>query len=201
MQLLIISQSKFTILFCKNIPGQKEKKWNKQTNKQMTLVAHLVASQKMLEHVSHVKWNVVNVKLQAIALYMYMSCDRTSISLMKKTHFKFWTWYMWNLTTCVCLFKFIQGISHWWGHCSSPIWMGCQQISCWKIPSSSCCYVVTKKASRNSWGGKTTELYYQHGYSPHCSPYISLVLIGRICLTLKNFASNSLGQNNPKSKY
>ena len=38
----------------------------------MTLVAHLVASQKMLEHVSHVKWNMVNVKLQAIALYMYM---------------------------------------------------------------------------------------------------------------------------------
>ena len=144
-------------------------------------------------------WWMLNCRL----LHYTCACLVTGplLASWKKTHFKFWTWYMWNLTTCVCLFKFIQGISHWWGHCSSPIWMGCQQISCWKIPSFSCCYVVTKKASRNSWGGKTTELYYQHGYSPHCSPYISLVLIGRICLTLKNFASNSLGQNNPKSKY
>ena len=66
MQLLIISQWKFTIY--KNIARQKEK-INKQTNKLLTLVAHLVASQEMLEHVGHVKWNVVNVKLQAIALY------------------------------------------------------------------------------------------------------------------------------------
>ena len=112
----------------------------------------------------------------------YMPCDRDSVSLMKKPQFKFWTGYMWNLTLCACLLKFIQGISYWWGHCSSPFWMGCQQISCWKIPSSSSCYVITKKASRNSWRGKMTEIYYQHGCSPHCSLYISLVLIGRICL-------------------
>ena len=165
----------------------------------MTLVAHLVASRKMLEHVGHVKWNMVNAKLQAIALYM--SCDRTSVSLIKKTHFKFWTRYMWDLTTCACLYKFIQGISYWWGHCSSPVWMGCQQISCWKIPSSSSCYVVTKKASRNSWGGKMTALYYQHGYSPHCSPYIVFGTDRENLLKLKIFASNFIDQNNPKSKY
>lgn len=49
------------------MPGQKEK-INKQTNTQMTLVAPLVAFQKMLEHVGHVKWNALNAKLQAIAL-------------------------------------------------------------------------------------------------------------------------------------
>lgn len=53
--------------FAKTCPGKK-KKINKQRNKQMTPVAHLVASQKMLEHVGHVKWNAVNAKLQAIVL-------------------------------------------------------------------------------------------------------------------------------------
>lgn len=53
--------------FAKTCPGKK-KKINKQTSKQMTPVAHLVASQKMLEHVGHVKWNAVNAKLQAIVL-------------------------------------------------------------------------------------------------------------------------------------
>lgn len=53
--------------FAKTFPGKK-KKINKQRNKQMTPVAHLVASQKMLEHIGHVKWNAVNAKLQAIAL-------------------------------------------------------------------------------------------------------------------------------------
>ena len=71
--------------FAKTCPSKK-KKINKQTNKQMTPVAHLVASQKMLEHVGHVKWNAVNAKLQAIA--RYMPCDRTSVSLMKKPQFK-----------------------------------------------------------------------------------------------------------------
>ena len=48
--------------FAKTCPGKK-KKINKQRNKQMTPVAHLVAS-----HIGHVKWNAVNAKLQAIAL-------------------------------------------------------------------------------------------------------------------------------------
>ena len=53
--------------FAKSFPGKK-KKINEQRNKQMTPVAHLVASQKMWEHIGHVKWNAVNAKLQAIAL-------------------------------------------------------------------------------------------------------------------------------------
>ena len=53
--------------FAKTCPGKK-KTINKERNKQMTPVAHLVASQKMLEHIGHVKCNAVNAKLQAIAL-------------------------------------------------------------------------------------------------------------------------------------
>ena len=42
----------------------------------MTPVAHLVASQKMLEHVGHVKWNAVNAKLHLskIQLVVYHQC-------------------------------------------------------------------------------------------------------------------------------